>query len=150
MKYRIHFHCGSESKISNELLIEIKQVIEKCEIKIKRNASIIRKELLACFMTKGWPTKIRLDTLSKISVTSMKLDIGLCLQTGNISRLYADLLKLQTLYSKKMIKVGVLILPINKAAKALGSNIANYERLMGELKIFESVITMPLVIIGIE
>ena len=37
-----------------------------------------------------------------------------------------------------------------KTAKELGSNMANYERLIRELPIFSQVITMPIVVIGFD
>ena len=76
--------------------------------------------------------------------------IGLCFQTGNVGRIYADLLKLQTLYTKGNITAGIILIPQNQTAKELGSNMANYERLIRELPIFSQVITMPIVVIGFD
>jgi hypothetical protein len=64
--------------------------------------------------------------------------------------MYADLLKLQTLYTGGSIKTAILVVPTYLAAKALGDNLANYERLTREMEIFERVITVPLAIIGME
>ena len=72
----------------------------------------------------------------------------MCFQTDNVGRIYADLLKLQTLYTKGNIIAGIILVPQIKTAKELGSNMANYERLIRELPIFSQVITMPLVVIG--
>jgi hypothetical protein len=68
------------------------------------------------------------------------------MQTGNMSRMYADLLKLQHMFLSNTIKVGAMIVPSHAAAKNLGDNIANADRLMRELDIFRKVIHMPLVV----
>ena len=74
----------------------------------------------------------------------------MCLQTGNVGRIYADLLKLQTLYMKDNIQAGILLIPPQNAAVRLGQNLVNYERLTRELPIFNQVVTMPLVIVGFD
>jgi hypothetical protein len=93
---------------------------------------------------------VAIDSASKISVTSIKEQIGLCLQTGNMGRMYADLLKLQTIYLRQSIKAGIFIVAVKKAAKTLGDNVVNFERLVRELQIFERSITVPILVIGIE
>ena len=110
--------------------------------------SDFRKELLLKMKQRGWSDNVLLDKVSKISITGEKERCGLCLQTGNVSRIYADLLKLQTLFLQNKIKAGVIILPTVKCAKDYTSNAATYERLNRELNIFDQVITVPLVIIG--
>jgi hypothetical protein len=45
------------------------------------------------------------------TVTSMKDEVGLCLQTGNMARMYADLIKLLTLYLDNAIKAAAIIVP---------------------------------------
>ena len=74
----------------------------------------------------------------------------MCFQTGNVGRIYADLLKLQTLYTRGNITAGIILIPQIKTAKELGSNMASYERLIRELPIFSQVITMPIVVIGFD
>lgn len=66
----------------------------------------------------------------------------------NVSRIYADLLKLQALYMRETIKAGIVILPTVKAARSFSGNVASLERLERELPIFSQVITMPVVVIG--
>ena len=98
----------------------------------------------------GWTGEYRLDATSRITISSYMKGIGLCFQTGNVGRMYADLLKLQTLYTKGNITAGIILIPQIKTAKELGSNMANYERLIRELPIFSQVITMPIVVIGFD
>lgn len=87
---------------------------------------------------------------SKITVTSTKNDVGLCLQTGNMSRIYADLLKLQTMYLKSAIKAAVIVVPSDPVAKKLGSNIANAKRLERELSIFSRAYSVPTLVYSLE
>jgi ABC-type siderophore export system fused ATPase/permease subunit len=76
--------------------------------------------------------------------------IGLCLQTGNMARFYADLLKLQLLFSKGRIRQAVYILPTRRSARVIGENMAQFERLVDELEIFAEVISVPMLVIGFE
>lgn len=64
--------------------------------------------------------------------------------------MYADLLKLQTLYVKGNITAGIILIPTDSTANELGSNMANYERHVRELPLFSQVITMPIVVIGFD
>jgi hypothetical protein len=88
---------------------------------------------------------------SGISIASQKNRVGLGIQTaGNMSRMYADLIKLQQMYLNDTICVGVLIMPTAIAARQLGDNLANSDRLESELTIFRKVIHMPLMIISFQ
>ena len=75
--------------------------------------------------------------------------IGLCIQTGNVARTYADMLKLQALYTDGKINAGVLVLPVKECADTFGKNVANFERFLRELLyVFSKVITVPLLVVG--
>lgn len=151
MEYKVYQHRQADKVLPTNIRIEIEGVIQKCCYCTRAgNASKMRKELTLRLSEIGWPNKVRIDAVSKISITSSKKGVGLCLQTGNMGRIYADLLKLQTIYLQNKILAGIIILPTRKAAKEMGQNIANYERLIGELQIFDSTITIPLLVIGIE
>src|SRR5690349_6000177 len=123
-------------------------MISDCKIKVRKGiAKTIRKELTTKLMEKAWPIKVRIDTNSRITITSLKENVGLCLQMGNMGRIYADLLKLQTTFLQNKIAAGIIILSVRRLAVKMGQNIANFERLVGELSIFSKTITMPLLII---
>jgi hypothetical protein len=64
--------------------------------------------------------------------------------------MYADVLKLQKLYLDDIIRVGVIVLATASAARELGDNIANADRLSAELPIFRKVIHLPLALISFE
>jgi len=66
-----------------------------------------------------------------------------------MARFYADLLKLQAQFLEEKITSAIYILPTRNAAKVMGENIANFERLTAELtNTFSKVITVPLLIYG--
>ncbi len=101
--------------------------------------------------TKGWSGQAKLSSCSSISITSILRNVGLCVQTGNMARMYADLVKLQALYFDGKIKAAIFVLPTKSCANSFGTNVANYERLLRELtNVFYKVITVPMVIIGFE
>ena len=96
----------------------------------------------------GWSNEYLISSDSRLTISAFKHGVGLCCQTGNVARVYADLLKLQTLFINKNIGAGIIIVPTQKMANIIGTNVANSEKLNRELIIFKSVITIPLVIIG--
>lgn len=110
----------------------------------------LRKSITQSLQELGWSGEIKIDVESGITITSMNDQIGLCLQTGNMSRFYADILKLQTLYLKDKAKASMFILPTKTSATQMGSNVANFDRLVEELTIFKHTITIPILVVGIE
>lgn len=113
--------------------------------------SSFNKELNHHLMQKGWSINIILSRKSKITINAYKNGIGLCTQTGNVARMYADLLKLQAMYRNKAIRRAIYIIPQKECAKTIGQNIANFERLQNELtNVFNKVITFPMLIIGFD
>lgn len=80
----------------------------------------------------------------------MRESIGLCLQTGNMARMYADLMKLQTLYLDNAIQAAVLVLPSQPVALAIGENIAQAARLERELEIFRKAFYVPTLVVSLE
>lgn len=151
MNYTVHDHCGGLAAVPAALRQEIEAAIHVCSIApARRKASEIGGAIVAELVTSGWSGKVKLARGSKITITSAKNSIGLCLQTGNMARLYADLLKLQQMFLNKAIKAGVMIVPTRAAAKILGDNIAHANRLQCELEIFRSVIHMPLIVMAVD
>lgn len=137
--------------VGDEIISDIIEIILETEFSISNYTALKLNEILSLKLKKkGWSDKVRLASTSKITITSMQNDVGLCMQTGNISRIYADLIKLQTLYIENTIKCGIIILPTLNAARKLGGNLANLDRVERELEIFSSVITIPLTLIGFD
>lgn len=144
-----HFHRLEDSPLNEQLIDGVRQILLSYQIPLSTRSKGLREDILQKLGSKGWSNAVRIDQRSKINITSVLNDTGLCLQTGNMSRYYADLLKLDTLYKKNLIKGGIYILPIRSWSKELGKNRAHYERFVEELKIFDETITVPLVVFGL-
>lgn len=152
MKMTTYEHQGGLAALPVALRREIENAVAACAIApARRAASKIGDIIIAALSKDGWSGEVALaGRASKISITSMKHETGLCMQTGNMSRMYADLLKLQHMFLSNTIKVGVMIVPSHTAAKNLGDNITNADRLTRELGIFRKVIHMPLVVFAFD
>lgn len=131
---------------------DLMQAIESCRITPARSvASRIRSHIERSLTSGGWSGEVQVEPPSQITISSIKNRVGLCVQTGgNMSRMYADVLKLQKLYLDNLISVGAILLPTAAAARALGDNVANADRLKAELPIFRKVIHLPIALIAFE
>lgn len=116
---------------------------EGCTAEIR---NYVRKE----FENAGWATSVKIDQDLGLSVFAMKDDIAFHLQTGNISRAAYDLLKLQHLYQSGRIEAAALAMPTKETALRLGSNIANADRIIKELELFNRTITVPIAVIAFK
>lgn len=149
MKTVISEHRSGQSVVSSEIITEICSLFTRLDIYLKKySIKDFRNRLHLELKKLGWSDNVPLAKGSKINITSERDEVGLCIQTGNVGRIYADLLKLQAMYMKGTIKAGVIIIPTSTEAKTFGGNVASLERLERELPIFYQVITMPLVVIG--
>jgi hypothetical protein len=148
MKLATHDHKGGAKLIDSYLQDEVKHAINDSPSLSK--ATPTRENVLNSLRMKhGWSDEIIVSADAKISITSRKGDFALCFQTGNMSRFYADLLKLEYLFKESSIKAAMYVLPMKALASEWGDNIANYERLTNELRIFSKIINTPLLVIGI-
>lgn len=151
MKTELYDHRSGLKVVPQDIVSNVQRIVAEINPKLSKNSVGIIKEAVKDRLEKeGWTGEYRLDTASKITISSYLRGIGLCFQTGNVGRIYADLLKLQTLYTKEKIIAGIILVPQSNTAKELGSNMANFERLTRELPIFNQVITMPIVVIGFD
>lgn len=98
----------------------------------------------------GWSYGVRIDQHFDLTVTGRYRDLAFQIQTGNISRAMYDLLKLQHLYVQGKIEAAALAVPTRDGAATIASNVANAERVWGEVQLFDRIITLPLLIIGFE
>jgi hypothetical protein len=152
MKHILYSHQGAENMFPPAERSQIEKAISSCSVKIERGAAPkIREHIVGHLGRNGWPGEFQVEPPSRITIASLKNKIGLCVQTGgNMSRMYADLLKLQKLYMESRITAGAFILPTSPAAKDLGDNVANSDRLQAELTIFRKVIHMPIAVFSFE
>jgi hypothetical protein len=143
-----HEHRNGSKLVPAYIQDEIKAAISQSTVLHK--ATSAREDILKTLRSKhGWSDETILSADAKISITSRKGEIGLCVQTGNMGRFYADLMKLEFLFNKGMIQAAVYVLPVKELANKWGENIANFERFTKEVGIFSQIIHTPLFVIGI-
>jgi hypothetical protein len=151
MRIESHFFNATLCATEKKLEIELQDFLTNLTFKIYKGSSTkLREKIKDGLTSQGWTDIVELEAGLKISITASNNDYGLCLQTGNMSRFYADLLKLEYLYKKKKVKGAFFIIPSKDAAKKIGSNIANFDRFIRELSIFKEIITVPIFIFGIS
>jgi hypothetical protein len=144
-------HCAGEEVIPKAVRQEIIKAIEGAAVTPAKGAATkIRDAILHNLVASGWSAETHISNDSEMTITSVKSKIGLCLQTGNMARMYADLLKLQKIYLDGAITAGIMLLPSQACAQRLGDNVAHAARLERELEIFRKVIYIPMVIFAIE
>ncbi len=145
-------HHNAASEWSDREIQEwLTDVFEAPAIGIKpRCTSDIREHVSREFESNGWALNVRIDQDAQLTVFACKEDMAFQLQTGNMSRAPYDLLKLQYLFQSKKIEFAALAVPTKEAAKKIGDNIANAERICKELQIFDRVITVPILLVAFE
>lgn len=151
MRTQIYEHRSRLKVVPHDIVSDVEKIVWAINpVLSKKTVTSIKEAMREKLKKEGWTGEYRLDATSRITISSYLKGIGLCFQTGNVGRIYADLLKLQTLYTKGNITAGIILVPQIRTAKELGSNMANYERLIRELPIFSQVIMMPIVAIGFD
>lgn len=136
--------------VKQKIWNEIKDCFTNPQIRMdKGDAPYIKREVAEILTKCGWAENVKISP-SNLSINFLKNKIGLCLQLGNYARVYADLLKLQLMYEKDTIEIGIIAVPFKDKAKLIGSNVAQFERLTAEIKLFCKIIHLPLVIIGLD
>jgi len=143
-------HNNASEIIPNTISIYVENVLQNLNPALHENTTQLRNHILENLSKDGWSDKIRISSDVNITVTSVLKEIGLCLQTGNMSRFYADFLKLQTLFRSSKIKAGIYILPTKAESKIIGSNVVHLDRVVDELKVFSLTVTIPLLVYGFE
>jgi hypothetical protein len=121
-------------------------------IKLEAHATAaIRGHVRSELTKEGWSEELYIARdLAGATVFSQKGDLAIQLQTGNISRVFYDLLKLQYLFNRNKIEAAALAVPTRSGASLLGSNIANFERLCSELELYDRIITVPILVVAFE
>jgi hypothetical protein len=144
-------HDGEKILKSNFIIWEdLQKVFTNPGLQLKKGyAHTIKVKVSDSLNSLGWADRVTIEP-TRLTINFIKQKVGICIQLGNVARTYADLLKTQVLFDRKLIKVGVIAVPMRTYSKRIGSNIAQYERLVEEVKLFENIITVPLLIIGIS
>ena len=144
--YGDHHSAGAEwSNLQNW----ISGVFEAPSIKIKpRCTTVIREHVENAFLNEGWALKVDLKPGYRLKVFAMHDRLAFQLQTGNMSRAPYDLLKFQYLFQNDRIEAAALAVPTREAANIIGDNIANADRIIKELVLFDRVISVPILVIA--
>ena len=146
-----HSHSGGVEAIPQSLVVEVVQAVESLTLADRElTPPLLRSGILSALYRRGWPSRVRVDPISQVTIPSLKDSIGLCAQMGNMSRLYADLLKLQYCYLRRGMRGAIFLVMKRRTAVRLGKNLAQYERLVSELDLFREIVTLPLLVLGVE
>ncbi len=150
MKFKRHAHKSGDRVVPAELSAKVEQALAEVPTVLKkRSATAARKEILQRLSKHGWSSKVRISAKRGLTLTAKLGNTALCLQTGNMARFYADLLKLQAQFLDGKITAAIYILPCREAAVQMGENLAHFERLTSEVtSMFSKVITVPLLVYG--
>jgi hypothetical protein len=150
MKLTKYSHNNGNESIPDYILDPLFSELQNLSFSNKRGTRTFRKSVSEILLSNGWSKPVRVSIDSQITITSVCKKIGLCFQFGNMARLYADILKLQLMHQRGNINAALYLVPMKDYAVRLGSNLANFERLTSELKIFGQIINVPLLVIGIQ
>jgi len=151
VRHSTHSHCAGDLRVPARLRDEIIEAITGVEVRAEKGAAPkIRDQFLTNIKGLGWSGEVPVARGSDMTITSMKDGVGLCLQTGNMARMYADLIKLQTLYLDNAIASAIIVVPSQPLALQIGSNIAQSARLERELEIFRKAYHVPTLLMALE
>ena len=151
LAFTYEHHNGGAEWQKRDLDDWVTDIFEAPAIKLRAGCtSDIRHHVAQEFQTEGWAQDVKIDQELNLTIFALKDDLAFQLQTGNISRAPYDLLKFQHLHQSKKIEAAALALPTNSAAAKIGSNVANAERVIKELAVFDRVITVPVFVIAFE
>ena len=152
MQTVIYNYRSGKEIVPESISSGVLSLIEKMDYSLgKYDIKNFKDDLSDQLAQMGWSGKVALSSKSNITITSMLKEIGLCTQTGNMARMYADLMKLQALYLDDKIKAAIFVLPTKTCANSFGGNVANFDRFTNELtNIFSKVITVPMLIVGFD
>jgi hypothetical protein len=151
MKAITHVHNGGGNGLAKQFADAFIEETKSVQMALgAKTAPKLRQQLLAKLRSQGWSNQVTIKAKHKITITACNRGVGLCLQTGNVSRIYADLLKLQTAFLSDKITQAIIVVPTRTAARKMGLNLASFDRLVGELAVFRATITVPIVVVGIS
>jgi hypothetical protein len=142
-------HCIAVTLDESALLEELDRALNLPDVLFGRTRpGDINAAIRKSFLSRGWASSVKLPG-SNLSVSFVRGNAAMCVQLGNMSRMYADLLKLQTMFRSDRCKLALEVVPSLDAATVMGSNHANYDRLRRELKLFALTITCPMLVLEV-
>ena len=112
---------------------------------------LVKTHVTDYLRAKGWASPITLDPALDLTINAGRDGVALQVQTGNITRAFYDLMKMQSLYDRNKVTCGVLVVPTTAASRKLGSNYTGFDRVERELAgPFFSQITIPIYLVSFE
>ncbi len=115
----------------------------------RRMTRTIKSHISNQLLHEGWASRVKVSPNAALVLNLFRNSVIVQIQTGNIARVYYDLMKIQAMYDQDLVLCGALILPIASAARVMGSNMAQAERVANELKhVFNKQVQVPILIVG--
>jgi hypothetical protein len=102
----------------------------------------------SALLSEGWIKSFSVGA-SSLSIGYVRDATGLCIQMGNTCRVYADLVKLETVFRLGDIQQAVLAVPADDLSTDLGTNYASFSRAEQDIKALVPTISMPIVLVEI-
>ena len=112
------------------------------------NSRLMRSAWEENLLSEGWNKGLKVGR-SSLSIGYVRGQVGLCIQMGNTSRVYADLLKLETTYRLGDINQAILAVPSDEYSGYLGTNYASFSRAEQDIIALEPTLSMPIVLVEI-
>jgi hypothetical protein len=151
LSYVYDHHNASAEWERRELQEWLTDVFEAPQLRMREGCTReIRAHVREELEKEGWAINVKIDQDLGLSAFAVREELAFHLQTGNMSRAPYDLLKLQYLYHSGRIEASALAVPTKVSADKLGSNVANAERICNELKLFDRIITVPILLVAFE
>ncbi|MCB8949167.1 MAG: hypothetical protein H6653_14230 [Ardenticatenaceae bacterium] len=145
-----HLNASEIIKKKQVVWPEIDSVLNNSEVEFgPTRPSEIKKVLNSSFNRLGWADRVRVHPNLKLTISFLKENVGVCLQLGNVSRTYADIIKLELLGERGIIDVGCIVVPDAQESKLLGANYARFDRLQREAVAFKKILNTPILILAL-
>jgi hypothetical protein len=144
-----------ESKINgfldNSISNEVHEIISSIEFQHQRNSSPFLREILQYEFNKmNWYSKFKVDSRLNWYVQFYANETAILFYFSNKARSSLDLIKIQHLYANEKIKGAIYIVLTSEAAIKVASNLANFETLEKEIRVFKETISCPILLIGLQ
>src|SRR5687768_5011831 len=108
---------------------ELIELIEQQDLRLDKGSTLRIKAVLAeQLRLRAWATPLKLDADLGVVVNGIKDEVAVQVQLGNMARAFYDLMKFQALHEQRRAACGVLIMPTARAARRLGENHVQFER----------------------
>lgn len=103
MRTQIYDHRSGLKVVPNDIVADVKNIIWNINPALsKKTVSSLKESVRERLEKEGWTGEYRLDATSRITISSYLRGVGLCFQTGNVGRIYADPFEIaDSLYKRK-------------------------------------------------